>query len=135
MAWDSKLLPDKVLRLLSPADRRSLGKAGLTAEEAVLAGRVKVERDLQNLIESYFRLRGVFAIRSRMDKKTTTPVGTPDFMLALDGEAIAIEAKLPGEELTPEQETMRKILTEAPNGWRWLTVHSLDPIKELLHGY
>ena len=135
MAWDSKILPEKILRLLSPADRRSLGKAGLTAEEALQTARIKVERDLQNLIESYFRLRGVFAIRSRMDKKTTTPVGTPDFMLALDGEAIAIEAKLPGEKLTPEQEAMRKTLTESPNGWKWLTVYSLDPIKELLRGY
>jgi hypothetical protein len=134
--WESsKVLPEKVLRLLSPADRRSLGKAGLTADEALQAARVKSERDLQNLIETYFNLRGVVAIRSRMDKATTTPKGTPDFMLALRGRAVVIEAKLPGEELTPEQEAMKARMTGDPNGWHWLTVYSLDEVKELLHGY
>lgn len=134
MAWDSKLLPDKILRLLSPADRRSLGKAGLTAEEAVLAGRIKAERDLQNLIETYFNLRGIVAIRSRMDKATRTPVGTPDFLLALRGRAVALEAKLPGESLSAEQGTMKDRMTADPNGWHWITVHSMEEVRGLLRG-
>jgi hypothetical protein len=133
MGWDSKLLPDKILRLLSSADRRSLGKAGLTAEEAFDAARVKSERDLQNLIESYLNLRGIVAIRSRMDKKTTTPAGTPDFLLALAGRAVALEAKLPGELLTKDQQAMKDKMSLPPNGWRWITVYSLDDVKTLLH--
>jgi hypothetical protein len=132
MSWDSKILPDKILRLLSPVDRRSLGKAGLTAHEALAVARVKSERDLQNLIESYFNLRGVVAIRSRMDRKTTTPVGTPDFLLALRGQAIALEAKLPGENLSDEQKAMKEAMTGPPNNWRWVTVSSLASVKELL---
>jgi hypothetical protein len=135
MAWNSKILPDKILRLLSPADRRSLGVAGLTAEEALGAARIKSERDLQNLMESYFNLRGVVAIRARMDKKTTTKRGTPDFLLALRGHAIALEAKLPGEELEPDQVKMKAAMTADPNGWEWVTVTTLDAVKSLLHRY
>lgn len=134
--WENaKLFPPKVLRLLSAADRRSLGAAGLTPEETLLAGRVRVEKDLQNLTESYFNLRGIVAIRSRMDKATRTPVGTPDFLLALRGRAVALEAKLPGEELSDDQETMKARMTADPNGWHWITYSSLDEIKELLQGY
>jgi hypothetical protein len=135
MAWNSKILPDKILRLLSPADRRSLGVAGLTADEALDAARIKSERDLQNLIESYFNLRGVVAIRSRMDKATRTKKGTPDFMLALRGHAIALEAKLPGEELREEQADMKRKMTDEINGWEWVTVNSLDAVKSLLLRY
>jgi hypothetical protein len=133
--FESKILPDKILRLLSPADRRSLGVAGLTADEALDAARIKSERDLQNLIESYLNLRGVVAIRSRMDKKTRTKKGTPDFMLALRGHAVALEAKLPGEELRAEQADMMRKMTDEINGWEWVTVNSLDAVKSLLHRY
>jgi hypothetical protein len=133
--YPSKVLPEKILRLLSPADRRSLGVAGLTADEALQAARIKSERDLQNLMESYFNLRGVVAIRARMDKKTTTKRGTPDFLLALRGHAIALEAKLPGEELEPDQVKMKAAMTADPNGWEWVTADSLDAVKSLLQRY
>jgi hypothetical protein len=41
---------------------------------------VKSERDLQDLIAEYLRMKSIVAIRSRMDKKMTVPVGTPDFL-------------------------------------------------------
>jgi hypothetical protein len=135
MSWDSKLLPDKVLRLLSPADRRSLGKAGLTAEEAVLAGRIKAEKDLQNLMESYFNLRGIVAIRSRMDKATRTKTGTPDFLLAIRGRAIAVEAKLPGKDLEEDQQSMKAKMMAAPNNWHWVTAYSMDTVKNLVQTF
>jgi len=135
MGWDSKTLPDKVLRLIPAEQRRRFlrGTAGMTADEALNAARVKSERDLQNLIESYFRVRNIVAIRSRMDKATTTPVGTPDFVLALRSRATAIEVKLPGEELEPEQARMKAAMTAGPNEWNWVTVHSLDEVKALVH--
>jgi hypothetical protein len=131
--WSSKTLPDKVLRLLSPADRRALGKAGLTADEALQSARVKSEKDLQNLIEAYFRLRGIVAFRSRMDKKTRMRLGTPDFLLALRGEPVAIEAKLPGEPLSDAQVTVHEAMVVEPNGWTYLTVCSLDAVKAFVH--
>jgi hypothetical protein len=133
MTWDSKTLPDKILRLVSPADRKALGKRGLTLCEVFERAKIKSERDLQNLIESYFRLHNVVAIRSRMDKKTTTPTGTPDFMLALKGQAIALEVKLPGEELSEEQKKMKEAMMATPNGWRWITVTDLEAVRQLLH--
>ena len=136
MGWDSKLLPDKILRLMSAADRREYARGQLTGEEALEAARVRSERDLQNLAERYFRLRGVVAVRARMDKATTTAVGTPDFLLSLAGlGGVAVEFKLPGEELTPEQEAMKLKMTTPPNCWHWVTARSLDDIKQLLHTY
>jgi hypothetical protein len=131
--WENpKLFPPKVLRLIPAEQRRALGVAGLTREEALDAARIKSERDLQNIIESYFNLRGVVAVRSRMDKKTRTKKGVPDFMLALRGQAIAIEAKIGDEGLTVDQVKMRDRMTAEPNGWRWITARSLDDVKALV---
>jgi hypothetical protein len=134
--WENpKLFPPKVLRLIPAEQRRAFGLAGLTTEEALDAARIKSERDLQNVMESYFNLRGVVASRSRMDKKTRTKKGTPDFLLALHGRAIAIEAKLPGEELTEDQAKMKERMTAPPNEWEWVTAYSLDDVKAVLHRY
>jgi hypothetical protein len=70
-----------------------------------------------------------------MDKATRTKKGTPDFMLALRGHAIALEAKLPGEELREEQADMKRKMTDEINGWEWVTVNSLDAVKSLLLRY
>jgi hypothetical protein len=47
-------------------------------------------------------------IRSRMDKRTANNVGRPDLIFAWPFTPIAMEVKLPGEKLSPEQETMRR---------------------------
>jgi hypothetical protein len=146
----SSNLPDKIKRLLSPEDRKTLGKAGETTEEMLRNAAIKTEKDLQNVIEQYFNLKGIVAIRSRMDVPTTNNKGCPDFLVVvrspdairiqtelgfrvgLEVYAIAMEVKLPGEKLSADQEEMRARMIYPPNGWRWFTVHSVAEVREAL---
>ena len=76
------LLPDNILKRISTSDRKAMGKAGLTSEEAALASDVRSERALQRLINSELTRRqgdGQLVYNwSRMDKKTTCKIGWPD---------------------------------------------------------
>jgi len=91
---------------------------------------IKTEKELQNQIDGLLRLRHIVAIRSRMDKETSNNLGTPDFLFAIRGRAIAWEIKLPGKKLTEEQRKMMLRLTS--NGWSCYVVHSVDVAIELL---
>ena len=92
---------------------------------------VKSEKILQIQIEQYLGHKGITAIRSRMDRKTSNQVGTPDFMFAVEGRACAYEAKLPHHKLSTEQEEMRRKL-EA-DGWHYVVVRHLDDVIADLH--
>jgi hypothetical protein len=126
--------------MLSPEDRASLGKAGMTAEEALLKAQVKSEKDLQRLVVSLLRLRGVEPVHARMDKKTTTAVGTLDILFAVwvfdergdHPEPCAWECKVPGEEMEPEQIKMAARLSTKPNAWNWEVITSVDQARSLL---
>jgi len=82
--------------------------------------------------KAYLRQRGIEPIRSRMDRRTTIKVGAPDFMFAFHGHPIAIEVKMPGEKLSPDQERMKAVMTDPWNGWRWFTVFGIDDLRAIL---
>src|ERR1043165_8946289 len=114
------VLPNNYLKCLSAKDRKALGKAGLTAEEAIAAYEAKSERELQRQIVSLLRLKGIEPIVSRMDKRTSNNIGTPDILFAVIGSyrasdtACAWEVKLPGRDLSEDQERMKIRMTEPP---------------------
>jgi len=62
-------------------------------------------------------------------QRTTINVGARDYIFALPRTPIAMEAKLPDEKLSPEQEAMKRRTTA--NGWHWFTVHSLDEVRSV----
>lgn len=63
-----------------------------------------LERDLHDQIIDLCRSRGWFYVHSRMDRKSTTGVGTPDFVIALPGGAtLWLECKRKGGKTTTEQ--------------------------------
>lgn len=141
----STVLPDHVLRLMSKSDRAKLGKAGVTAAEAAQKQEAKSEKALQDQIYALLSIRGVRRIvRSRMDRRTTTPVGTPDFLFcfplardispkhfAVRGVPCAIEAKTTNGELSAEQ---KKALMEfMGDGWKVCVARSLDDVKTFLN--
>lgn len=104
MGFDAKLLPDDFLRKLPLAERKRLGKAGLTQEEIKVKADTRAERDLQNDMDGILRQRNLFFVRSRMDRKTTTRKGVPDYMIVLPGgRALLVEAKVEGGELSEDQ--------------------------------
>jgi hypothetical protein len=133
-------LTDRVLRMIGKGDRQKLGLR--TQQEAIAAAEVKSEKDLHRQIQNLLQLRNIVFFSSRMDKRTTTQVGTPDILFSVGFQpsydrttaaslltwavCCAWELKLPGRQLDPDQVKMFERLTQKPNNWRVSVVHSVD---------
>ena len=129
-----KALPDSFLRCLSPAERKKIGQR--TAAEVLANGEAKSEKELQRMIVQLLRLKGIEPIVSRMDRRTSNNVGTPDIIFAITEywwtKAHGWEIKLPQGKLSPEQEAMHKKLMTRPNAWSVKVIRSVqEAIEEL----
>jgi hypothetical protein len=130
MGLDKTLLPDSLLRCVSAADRTAAGLPAPLEQSlaaAVTRNEHKREKELQNQIDGWLRIRGITAIRSGTHRKTSNNVGCPDLIFCVRGRACALEAKLPGQKPTPEQE--RFMCALAKDGWFVKVVHSLDEAR------
>jgi hypothetical protein len=125
------IIPENLLRCVNPADRKKLGPAGQTAEEAMQAFTIRSEKDLQKQICNLLSLRGIWFSWSRMDCKTTAKVGTPDFLLVSNGIPIALEAKFGNGKLSEEQERTHALMTR--DGWKVRVVRSLEEVRTILN--
>jgi hypothetical protein len=127
---NSKILPEHVLRCVSPEDRAKMGKAGLTAEEANEKGLARAERDLQKEIVQYLNLRNITVLWHRMDKKSHATIGCPDLLFCKDGVPWGIEVKTSAGRVRAEQyETMRKMTVD---GWQCAVVRSFQEFHSLV---
>lgn len=106
MRYSSKAIPENVLRCMKPEDRRPLGKAGLTLPEIGEKQAAKREKELQENCASLLRQRNISFIRQRMDRRTTGPVGQPDFVFVIKGKPYAVECKVGDGVLTAAQSEM-----------------------------
>ena len=134
------VLPPNILKCLSAADRKSLGKAGLTPEEVLAKMEIKNEGVLQRQIIGYLRLKGIEVVDCLFGKRTRHKPGTPDLMFAVckkvwDGAedytfvtvAYAWELKMPETgKSSKEQEAMADRMQNCPNAWRYQIITSLD---------
>ena len=93
MGIDLKYQPDSFKSKLSTSERKKLGKHGMTATEARESYRSGQEKILQEDIAYWLALEGIWYTRSRMDKRSTTRRGVPDFICCVRGSFLAIEAK------------------------------------------
>lgn len=143
------ILPDAFLRCLDPSDRKKLAGGQLTAEEALSKAEVRSEKELQRQIVALLRLHNIEPIVSRMDRKTSNNVGTPDVLFSVVGEwknidadcegqfqiACAWEAKMPNGKLSIEQEQMHLRMSVKPNAWHIKIIRSVqeavDDLREL----
>lgn len=83
------------------------------------------EGALQDEIIAYCRHRGWWCDYSRMDKKTTRPLGAPDIIVWADmGRVFACECKRRGGKLRPEQIGVKMLLEGL--GHRYLLITSLQ---------
>ena len=133
MGLNPKTLPDAILRRISPADRTSAGLPPPLSEfvaTAKVKSDLKREKELQNQIENFLRLRGITFIRSAMHRKTSNTVGCPDFLFAVVGRAVALECKLPGQKPTEDQE--RVMAGMIRDGWHVAVVNSLDEARSVV---
>jgi len=129
----TSVVPEKWLRLMSRADRRALGKAGLTAAECAARIEARTERALQGQIVALLRLRGIEALWHRTDRRSAATVGWPDITFAVRGRggvrACAWEVKLNGR-LTREQSDLARRLVD--NGWDWRLIRSVEEASQAL---
>ncbi len=124
--------PDNVKRLMSPADKKAFGVAALTINELIERQEVNSEKDFQNQVADYLRMKGIPFYRSRMDKRTRNKVGQPDFLICLPphGRFIGLECKVPGQLATEDQLNEIEAILKA--GGFAIVVRSLAEVKTIL---
>jgi hypothetical protein len=102
------------LKLMSVEQRRQFGKAGLTAEEALLKEIARTERGEHNIFLSWLMLKGIPRIHSRMDRRPTIEQGWPDFTVFWDGITLFFEFKVNRRKRTKD---LTKDLTQKQEEW------------------
>lgn len=125
-----KVIPEAWLKLMRPQDRKQFGKGGMTADEAYQKFADRAEKDLHKLIWAELTRRGIVCIHSRMDRKSTTTKGLPDFCFVHDGTPFAVEVKTVTGQLTREQKTTMDLMRK--NGWCVAVVRTFDEFLNLL---
>src|SRR5438105_3384705 len=81
---------------------------------------VKTEKLLQEQIANWLRQHDTWFCRSRMDRKTSNGLGTPDFLFTWPYQRggfapVAVECKIGNATLSEEQERVRKEMLDC--GW------------------
>jgi uncharacterized protein (DUF58 family) len=124
----TRILPDHVLRLMSPADRQVLGQK--TAAETLAIADAKSEKELQEQIASMLRRRDVPFIRPAMFKKSELPPCWPDVSFAYRGVQIGWECKTIVGKLNAQQSKMHDQLRRC--GWQISVIRTLQEAVEIL---
>lgn len=125
-------MPDKMLRMIDPKIRATMGKAGMTSEEGVAKFEARSERELQQQIESWLRLQRIEVLRPRMDKKTGIKVGWPDLSLSIHGAFVSFEVKTATGTLSPDQERQHALMRAEPNCAQVHVVRSLQEVIDIV---
>lgn len=95
--------PESFLRRIAKPDRKQLGKAGETIEEATARASVKLEREMHDQFAAWLRINGIPFIHARTDLRSTIQKGWPDFTIIFQGRALCIEFKMPNGKLSEAQ--------------------------------
>lgn len=123
-------LPDKVLVCMSPADRKRLGKAGMTSDEAQAQIEARSERELQRQINNLLCLHDFIFNWSRSDKRTTCKLGWPDYTVFHGSKVLFMEIKFGKGKLSPEQTALHARL--ATQGFQVHIVTTFNQAHQLI---
>lgn len=116
-------LPDRVLRLVDPAQRKVMGKAGVTTAEGAAKETLRLEREDHAQFLQWLRLHNLPFIHARTDRKSSIQEGWPDFSIfGKDGRVLFVELKLPGKRLDPLQRETGNLLLQ--NGFPFRVAYS-----------
>lgn len=89
------------------------------------------ESELQDLIVAYCRVRMWFVVFSGMHRRTSTPIGTPDFIIYADGGRVfTIETKSKDGKQTPEQLGAQLLLDKL--GHNYHLVRSMEDFTKVV---
>jgi VRR-NUC domain len=126
------IVPEAFLRALPPEERRRLGRAGFTREECERRFLAGEERKLKGYVVNFLNSRGAWIFHQSMSKKTGGRPGVPDILCCYRGRFIAIELKVRGSKLSPEQEREAERLRNS--GGVFVVVRRLEDLVEALRG-
>ena len=117
------------LQSLPEHERKKLGKAGITAKEALRTYQRGQEKDLQKQVASYLDLNQIYYECDRMDKRTSGKLGRADFRICYQGHWISAECK--AESCTLESAQAMEAARLRKSGGRFVIVFRLlDLIDE-----
>lgn len=135
MGLDPHALPENILRRMPKSDRAPLGKAGRTSAEANAVADKRAERQLQKDIANLLNQRNLFFDCLRMDKRTRSATGRPDFYIFLPGgKYLAVEVKVHGGKLTTEQYDFIQLFWDKTQQVVHI-IFNLQQFRELLDRY
>jgi hypothetical protein len=126
-------LPDHIIELMTPEDRKALGRKVMTVKEAGEKQARGHELQHHKDLVQWLTLNGWLYVHSRTDKRTTTAKGVPDFIIFYAGKVLCVELKAPGRYLTKEQEAWRHECRNA--GHEYLVSYSLIASITLIKGF
>jgi hypothetical protein len=99
-------IPEPMLEKMEPADRRRLGKAGLTMAERVAKEEIRAERQLHNQFSGFLNRHGFFSVHADPTRKSTIRAGWPDYSVFKAGRVLFIEFKVGLNTLSTEQQSV-----------------------------
>lgn len=132
MGFDPDKLPESFKKCMAadPITIRHAIMDKMNTDSATAKREEICEREIQEQIRQYLRMRGIFFAAQQMNKRSQLQEGTPDFLLAHRGIPIALEAKTLTGKLSEAQEAIRAQM-EA-NGWHYHIVHGVADVKPIL---
>jgi hypothetical protein len=124
----TSILPPNIVRLMSKEDQERLGQ--VTIEVVAQLNAARDEKELHEQIASLLRRRDIVYVHASMFKRSTLPVGFPDFTFVFHGEPHGWECKVGKTKLSQEQVDMLYEMNR--NGWRTWTIYSLEEALKIL---
>lgn len=110
---DSADIPERVRRLMSPADQKALGHDPGAAAQALALRETKEQKLFNAWLNIKMRERALYCVNPRSDKATTIKVGHPDYTIFLPGaRMLLLEMKMDGGVLSKDQIGCIELLTD-----------------------
>jgi hypothetical protein len=122
------VLSEGFLQALPEEERAKLGRAGITAGEAIEKYREGQEKQLHDDIIRWLDLHQIYYHHDRMDKRTTGRVGRADFVICAHGLWLSAEAKADTTRLRKEQ--AKEAIKLIRSGGRYIIVRNLKTLMQ-----
>lgn len=126
------VLSEGLLQALPAAERKRLGRAGITRAEAQAKYAADREKDLKRDVVNDLNRRGAWIFDQPMSKKTRGRPGVPDIIVCYRGYFLAVELKAAGETLRADQAREAVEIRKARG--RFVLAYSVNDVIEAIRG-
>jgi hypothetical protein len=124
-------------KIAAPAERKRLGAAELTRDEAINKSTFQAEKAEHNIVLNWCLLNGIEVIHAPMHKRSDLPEGWPDLTFCYHDRFLLVEMKVNGRRFNDAQKICHarleargiKVLTLESAQWtilalkEWLRLH------------